>query len=157
MSSYQATVSWKLRPGESFGERRYSRDHIWTFDGGLEIAASASPHVVPPPLSSPEHVDPEEAFIAAIASCHMLWFLHLIAIKGFKVASYTDTAVGNMGRNEQKRMAITAVTLRPAIVFDGPQPDASMLAGLHAEAHEKCFIANSVTSKITIQPLQPLE
>jgi organic hydroperoxide reductase OsmC/OhrA len=150
MASYQATVSWKLQPGESFP--RYSRDHRWTFDGGLSIAASASPHVVPPPLSTPSHVDPEEAFIAAIASCHMLWFLHLAGNGGFKVASYTDTASGIMGRNEQKRMAITEVNLRPAVLFDGPAPAADALAELHAQAHEKCFIANSVTSKITVQP-----
>jgi organic hydroperoxide reductase OsmC/OhrA len=150
MASYQATVSWKLRPGES--SARYSRDHSWTFDGGLTVAASASPHVVPPPLSSPAHVDPEEAFIAAIASCHMLWFLHLAGNKGFHAASYTDNAVGHMGRTADKRMAITDVTLRPAIVFDGPAPDAAVLAELHQQAHEKCFIANSVNSKITIQP-----
>jgi organic hydroperoxide reductase OsmC/OhrA len=150
MTSYQATVAWKLQPGESYP--RYSRDHSWSFDGGLTIAASASPHVVPPPLSTPAHVDPEEAFIAAIASCHMLWFLHLAANAGFKITSYADTAVGVMGRNEQKRMAITEVTLRPAAVFDGPAPDQVMLAHLHEQAHEKCFIANSVTSKITVQP-----
>lgn len=150
MATYQATVSWKLQAGESFP--RYSRDHSWSFDGGLTIPASASPHVVPPPLSSPGHVDPEEAFIAAIASCHMLWFLHLAANAGFRAASYADTAVGNMGRNEQKRMAITEVILRPAVIFDGPAPDAAMLSQLHEQAHEKCFIANSVTSKITVQP-----
>lgn len=149
-SSYQATVSWQLQPGES--HPRYSRDHSWSFDGGLTIAASASPHVVPPPLSTPAHIDPEEAFIASIASCHMLWFLHLAGGAGFKIASYTDTAVGSMGRNEQKRMAITEVTLRPAAVFDGPSPDAATLAQLHEQAHVKCFIANSVTSKITVQP-----
>ncbi len=150
MASYQATVSWKLQPGESFP--RYSRDHRWTFDGGLSIAASASPHVVPPPLSSPSHIDPEEAFLAAIASCHMLWFLHLAGDAGFKVTSYTDNTTGIMGRNEQKRMAITEVSLRPAVLFDGPGPEPDVLAKLHERAHEKCFIANSVTSKIIIQP-----
>jgi organic hydroperoxide reductase OsmC/OhrA len=150
MASYQATVSWKLKPGES--SARYSRDHSWTFDGGLTVAASASPHVVPPPLSSPANIDPEEAFIAAIASCHMLWFLHLAANKGFHVADYTDNAVGNMGRNADKRMAITDVTLRPSVSFDGLTPDTTVLAELHEQAHEKCFIANSVTSKITVQP-----
>lgn len=150
MASYQATVSWQLQPGELFP--RYSRDHNWTFDGGLILAASASPHVVPPPLSSPDHIDPEEAFIASIASCHMLWFLHLAGSAGFKVASYTDNAVGVMGRNEQKRMAITEVTLNPAAAFDGPAPDAATLAQLHEQAHEKCFIANSVTSKIMVRP-----
>lgn len=150
MTSYQATISWKLQPGESFP--RYSRDHSWTFDGGLSIAASASPHVVPPPLSNPAHIDPEEAFIAAIASCHMLWFLHMAANAGFKVASYTDNAIGSMGRNEQKRTAITEVTLRPAVIFDGSAPDGPALAQLHELAHDKCFIANSVTSKITVQP-----
>lgn len=151
MASYQATVSWKLQAGESFP--RYSRDHNWSFDGGLTIAASASPHVVPPPMSTPAHIDPEEAFIAAIASCHMLWFLHLAASAGFKVASYTDTAVGSMGRNEQKRMAITEVLLRPQVIFEGTAPDAETLAQLHEQAHEKCFIANSVSSKITVQPV----
>lgn len=149
MSSYQATVSWELPAGQS--HPRYSRDHNWSFDGGLTIAASASPHVVPPPLSTPAHIDPEEAFIAAIASCHMLWFLHLAGSAGFKVTSYADTAVGTMARNEQKRMAITEVILRPRIIFDGTAPDPVALAQLHEQAHEKCFIANSVSSKITIQ------
>lgn len=149
MASYQATVTWELQAGQS--HPRYSRDHNWSFDGGLTIPASASPHVVPPPLSSPSHIDPEEAFIAAIASCHMLWFMHLSANAGFKVTRYTDTAVGSMGRNEQKRMAITEVILRPQIVFEGASPDAAALAQLHEQAHEKCFIANSVSSKITVQ------
>jgi organic hydroperoxide reductase OsmC/OhrA len=152
MSSYQATVTWKLKDNESPGSRRYSRDHMWIFDGGLEVPASASPHVVPPPLSSPQHVDPEEAFIAAIASCHMLWFLHGAASKGFNVTGYTDTASGTLGKTADNRMAMTEVILQPQATFAGAAPDADTLSALHAQAHKQCFIANSVTTKISVQP-----
>jgi organic hydroperoxide reductase OsmC/OhrA len=152
MSSYHATVSWKIKDNEAFTSRRYSRDHSWTFDGGLTVPASASPHIVPPPQSSPQHIDPEEAFIASLSSCHMLWFLHNVASKGFNVSSYTDHATGTLGKTADNRMAMTTVTLQPQVVFEGAAPDAATLSALHAQAHKQCYIANSVTTQISIEP-----
>ena len=131
-------------------DRRYSRAHWWEFDGGVRVPASSSPHVVPLPWSVAEHVDPEEAFVAAISSCHMLTFLWLAARAGYRVESYRDEAVGIMEANARARQAISRVTLQPLVQFGGErQPDLAALEQLHHQAHGECFIANSVTTVIT--------
>ncbi len=149
MADYTAVIEWRSDGG--FAEGRYSRAHIWRFDGGATLPASASPHVVPPPMSDPAGVDPEEALVASASACHMLWFLHLARDSGLDVAGYRDEARGTMGRDERGRMAVTRITLRPEIEFAGRKPDAGELARLHHEAHDKCFIANSLRSEIVVE------
>ncbi len=150
MSEYSATISWQRGASEPFVDQRYSRAHWWEFDGGVRVPASSSPHVVPLPWSVAENVDPEEAFVAAISSCHMLTFLWLAARAGYLVESYRDEAVGIMEANARGRQAITRVTLQPLVQFGGErQPDLAVLEQLHHQAHEECFIANSVTTVIT--------
>ena len=150
MSTYSATVKWK-RNGENFLGNKYSRAHTWEFDGGFEVPASASPHIVPLPWSREENVDPEEAFVAALSSCHMLFFLSIAVELGIEVESYIDNAVGRMSRNEQGKIAITKVTLNPQIEFSGNIiPDKDKLGSIHHQAHEQCFLANSVNTKIDI-------
>ena len=152
MSNYFATVNWKNQD-ENFVANAYSRAHEWHFDGGAVVAASASPHIVPAPWSRPENVDPEEAFVAALASCHMLFFLSLAASKKLEVLAYTDTADGLMEKNSSGRYAMTRVTLKPAVKFaEGTTVADADLVQIHHQAHEKCFIANSVTSEIVIVP-----
>lgn len=151
MSEYFATVSWQ-RNGQNFLNGKYSRGHVWKFDGGAEIPASPSPHVVPAPMSVEEYVDPEEAFVASLSSCHMLFFLHLAGREKFVVDEYIDEAVGTMAKNEEGRMAMTRVTLRPKILFaEDAKPDREQLENLHHKAHELCFIANSVKSEIVTE------
>ena len=152
MAEHTATVSWE-RSGAVFTDNRYSRAHSWTFDGGMSIAASASPHVVPAPLSDPNGVDPEEAFVAALSSCHMLWFLSVAAGRGFTVDSYRDVAVGHMENNAEGHLAITRVELRPTIRFSGPRiPESNQVNDMHEEAHRQCFIANSVRTLVSLGP-----
>jgi len=152
MGEHRSTVSW-ARGDARFSDRRYSRAHTWRFDGGAVVPASASPHVVPVPLSDPAGVDPEEALVAALSSCHMLTFLWLAARAGFVVDSYDDDAVGTTGKNAAGRDAVTRVVLRPSIRWSGARlPTDAELAALHHDAHEQCFIANSVTSEIVIEP-----
>ncbi|HJV59626.1 MAG TPA: OsmC family protein [Albitalea sp.] len=153
MSKHLASVHWE-RQQQPFTDNRYSRRHAWHFDGGASVVGSSSPHVVPVPGSDPAGVDPEEAFVASLASCHMLWFLSLAAADGWVVDDYRDDAVGTMGRNADGRMAMTVVTLRPAVAFGGGRaPDAEALAALHHRAHEACFIANSVRTDVRCEPL----
>jgi organic hydroperoxide reductase OsmC/OhrA len=153
MSTYTAQVAWKRGADEAFIDNRYSRRHVLRFDGGAELAGSSSPHVVPLPLSDARAVDPEEMFVAALASCHMLWFLSLAAARGFAVQAYVDDAEGTLARNAQGRLAMTLVTLRPEVLFDGPAlPDTQQLHALHEEAHERCFIANSVNTEVRCMP-----
>lgn len=150
MSEYVATVEWK-RNGAKFTDNRYSRAHSWRFDGGVTVPASSSPHVVPAPLSDPNGVDPEEAFVAAVSSCHMLWVLSLAAKDGFVVDRYSDNAVGFMEKNAQGKLAITRIVLRPKISFSGElKPSSGDVDALHHEAHDRCFIANSVRTEISI-------
>jgi len=154
MGEHRSTVTWERR-GAVFSDNRYSRAHEWRFDGGAVVPASASPHVVPVPLADPAGVDPEEAFVAALSSCHMLTFLYLAAKRGFVVDSYADDAVGRMGRNAAGREAVTHVVLRPRARFSGTRtPTGIEIAELHHAAHEECFIANSVTTAITVEPAQ---
>ena len=152
MSHYTTIVSWK-RGSQVFLDNRYSRAHVWRFDGGIEVPASSSPTVVPLPLSRAEAVDPEEAFVASLSSCHMLWFLSIAAKKGFVVDSYEDEAVGVMEKNAQGRLAMTKVSLRPLVVFSGARlPDKVQLESLHHQAHEECFIASSVLTEVVCEP-----
>lgn len=146
---YHATVTWS-GDATAFTSGKYSRAHKWTFDGGIEVPASASPQVVPLPFSTEAAVDPEEAFVASISSCHMLTFLHLASKKRIRLVAYTDHATGTMTPGPDGRLRITHVTLRPEITFQLPAPGAEELAALHHAAHEECFIANSVKTEITI-------
>jgi organic hydroperoxide reductase OsmC/OhrA len=149
MSEHIAIVEWK-RAEAKFTDNKYSREHTWIFDG-VEIAASASPHVVPLPYSNPDCVDPEEAFVASLSSCHMLWFLSIAAKRRFVVDDYTDKAVGVMEKNENGRLAITKVYLRPQVTFVDEIPTREQLETMHHEAHHNCFLANSVKSEIIIE------
>jgi organic hydroperoxide reductase OsmC/OhrA len=151
MPHHTAIVSWK-DSGPDFLQGRYARDHTWAFDGGLTIPASSSPHVVKPPYVNPASLDPEEALVASIASCHMLTFLFLASRAGFKVESYRDEAVGTMTKNEKGVPWVSTVILQPAIVYSGERrPTAAEAAHLQHEAHEQCFIANSVKTEIRVQ------
>ena len=149
MSRYECTIRWS-RNGEPFTDNRYSRAHEWEFDGGVTVPASSSPQVVPLPMSSENAVDPEEAFVASISSCHMLWFLSLAAKQRLVVDSYVDSPVGLMEKDGSGRYAITRVELRPDVTFAGTQPGAEQLEDLHHRAHQECFIARSVRSEITV-------
>jgi organic hydroperoxide reductase OsmC/OhrA len=154
MDEYRADLLWALAPGEDFAANRYSRRHLLRFDGGAELAGSSSPHVVPLPWSDAAAVDPEEMFVASLSSCHMLWFLSIAAKRGFRVDRYTDAAVGVMSRNAQSKVAMTRVTLRPAVAFSGPRlPGHDEVVELHEAAHEACFIANSVNTEVLCEPV----
>ncbi len=149
MSQHTAKVEWTLKSDDSFLDKQYSRGHLWHFDGGTTVAASSAPSVVPLPYSVAENVDPEEAFVAALSSCHMLFFLSIAAKKKFTVQQYTDNAFGVMEMNDAGKMAMTHVTLRPKVVFAKENvPTFSQLERIHHLAHENCFIANSVSTKI---------
>jgi len=149
---YRARVQWE-RGAAVFTDRRYSRAHRWHFDGGIDVPASSSPHVVRVPFSDEHAVDPEEALVAALSSCHMLTFLYFAAKQGFVVDSYTDEAVGEMARNDRGKLYLAKATLHPRISFTGPkQPSAAELADLHHHAHEECYIANSVLTEVVIEP-----
>lgn len=149
MAKHVATVRWQ-HDGGDFARGQYSRAHSWSFDGGIEVPASASPHVVRAPWSKADAVDPEEAFVAAIASCHMLTFLYVCSKQGFAVASYEDAAVGTMTKNEAGKSWVSHVELAPRIEWRGPGPTAAQLQRMHEEAHHECFIASSVKTEITI-------
>ena len=154
MAEYKALVVWN-RDGAAFTDNRYSRGHRWLFDGGIEVPASASPHVVPLPLSVAAAVDPEEAFVASLSSCHMLWFLSIAARRGFVVESYRDEAVGVLEKNASGKLAMTRVTLRPEVHFSGEnRPPALDVAAMHHEAHAECFIARSVRTDVRCEPAE---
>jgi organic hydroperoxide reductase OsmC/OhrA len=150
MGEHRATVEW-MGEGD-FAANRYGRGHVWRFDGGAEVRASASPQVVPVPFSDPAGVDPEEALVASASSCHMLWFLHRAREAGLVVTRYCDEAVGRVGKDERGRVAITRIVLRPRIDFAGRSPDADTLASLHEAAHQSCFIANSLRCEVVVEP-----
>ncbi|RJG06581.1 OsmC family peroxiredoxin [Noviherbaspirillum cavernae] len=151
MHTYEATVSWQ-RGDQTFVDNRYSRAHEWIFDGGARVPASSSPLSVPLPMSNAANVDPEEALVAAASSCHMLFFLHVAAKRGFVVESYLDNAVGVMDTNGDGKMAMTRITLRPKVVFsDERQPTADELDAMHHYSHEECYIANSLKSEIVVE------
>ena len=155
MSNHQATVQWH-RQNDVFTDNRYSRRHDIAFDGGAVWSGSSSPHVVAPPMSDAAAVDPEELFVASLSSCHMLWFLDIARRAGWLVNSYRDAAVGVMSRNAEGRMAVSVVTLNPAVEFGGDrQPDVVELNRLHDQAHDDCFIANSVKTEVRCIPVLP--
>ena len=150
MATHKAKISWKLS-GTTFLKGQFSREHTWSFDGGAVVLASSSPAVVPAPNSNPAGVDPEEAFVASLSSCHMLTFLYLAGRQGFEVESYEDEAVGVTSRDEWKRTWVSEVALHPKIVYRGKQPTADEVQLLHHHAHEQCFIANSVKSAVRVE------
>ncbi|MCW3837063.1 OsmC family protein [Sphingomonas canadensis] len=152
MSLYEATVEWRAGGGEPFLSRKYSRAHRWKFDGGADVPASASPQVVRVPFSDPAGVDPEEALVAALASCHMLFFLDLASRAGLDVVSYTDRATGEMGTREDGRVAMVKAILHPQVVFAG-EADPDNVAAVHQRAHELCYIANSVNFPVSVEPI----
>src|SRR5512133_1386304 len=151
MSEHKAIITWK-REGPDFLKGKFSREHTWTFDGGVTVPASASPSVVPAPWSNPAHVDPEEAFVASLSSCHMLTFIYLASRQGFMVDSYRDEALGLMAKNEHGAQWVASVILRPQIVYSGEtRPNPAQEEHLHHLAHEQCFIANSVKTEVTVK------
>ncbi len=151
MAHHHAKVEWH-RGDAKFTDNRYSRAHEWSFDGGVRVPASSSPLVVPVPLSNPDAVDPEEAFVAALSSCHMLWFLSIAAKRGFVVDRYEDNAVGELGPNDEGRLAMVKATLRPTIIFAASaQPSEEDVAKLHHDAHEACYLSNSVRTQVVVE------
>ncbi|TCU09961.1 OsmC family protein [Rhizobium sullae] len=149
MTTFSAEVSWQRGEG-SFTDGKYSRGHVWKFDGGLSVPASASPHNVPLPYAVAENVDPEEAYVAALSSCHMLFYLWLASKKGMVVDSYVDAATGIMEKIDGK-MLVSRVELKPAVVYAGEAPSRETEKKLHHEAHDLCFLANSVKTKIDVR------
>lgn len=156
MSHYTATIAWQ-RGEQPFADRRYSRAHRWRFDGGLDLPGSSSPQVVPLPMSDAAAIDPEEAFVASLSSCHLLWFLDLACRAGWIVDAYHDAASGVLARDGDGKLAMTEVVLRPRVRFAGErQPDQAEHQRLHHAAHEACFIANSVKTLVRCEPqLEP--
>ena len=152
MSTYTATIRWTRKNDGDFTKGQYSRAHEWAFDGGLIVAASPSPHIVPAPWSDASGVDPEEAFVASLSSCHMLFFIDFARRAGFVLDGYTDQAEGILEKRADGKMAMTRVLLRPRIHWGGGSPpDGATVAELHHRAHEACFIANSVNTEVTVE------
>jgi organic hydroperoxide reductase OsmC/OhrA len=150
---YTADVRWE-RGTEVFTDNRYSRRHTWRFDGGVEVPASSSPQVVRLPFSAADAVDPEEAFVAALSSCHMLSFLYLVAKRGFRADSYVDEATGELAKNAAGKLAMTRVTLHPHVVFSGEKlPSRQEVLEMHHQAHEDCYIASSVQTEVLCEPV----
>jgi organic hydroperoxide reductase OsmC/OhrA len=151
MAKYIATISWS-RNGQSFINSKYKRVHQWEFDSGQTIRASASPNIVPTPLSDPSAVDPEEAFVASLSSCHMLWFLSIAAKAGFVIEQYIDKATGILSKDKHDKQAITQVTLYPHVTYKySAAPSDEEHQNIHKLADEKCFIANSVKTNVEIE------
>ena len=150
---YTSKILWE-RNGAIFSDNRYSRKHVWRFDGGIEVPASSSPQVVRVPLSDAAAVDPEEAFVASLASCHMLWLLDIAARAGFIIDSYVDDAVGILAKNSAGKLAMTTVTLKPNVIFSGDKlPSREDIERMHHKAHDECFIATSVKSEVRCEPV----
>jgi organic hydroperoxide reductase OsmC/OhrA len=151
MSEYKATIKW-ARNSPDFLKGKYSREHTWTFDGGVTVPASSSPSVVPVPFSNPSAVDPEEAFVASLSSCHMLFYLFVAQRQGFQIDSYEDEAIGVVTKGETGAMWVSTVTLHPKITYSGEKlPTPVDEERLHETAHKQCFIANSVKTEVTVQ------
>ena len=151
MAKHLATIRWFASPGEDYAKGQYSRAHSWSFDGGAIVPASASPHIVPMPWADPDAVDPEEAFVASAASCHMLFFLDFARQAGLVVTGYEDEAEGEMHKGSDGKTRITRIALRPRVVFAGEEPDEAVIDELHHKSHEACFIANSITTEIVVE------
>ena len=151
MSTYTPTIRWTRDPNTDFLKGQYSRAHEWQFDGGLTVPASPSPHIVPAPWNDPNGIDPEEAFVASLSSCHMLFFVDFARRDGWVVDSYVDEAEGTLEKRSDGNMWMSRVTLRPRLEFSGEKrPSDADIADLHHRAHEACFIANSVTTEVTV-------
>ena len=150
MAQHKAKIEWKCTTPD-FRLGKYTREHTWSFDGGVSVPASAAPAVVPAPWSNPAHVDPEEAFVASISSCHMLTYLHVARLAGFQIESYADEAVGEMAKNERGVAWVAVVTLNPTIVYGGDKrPTHEQEAELHHKAHDGCFISQSVKTEVKV-------
>lgn len=152
MSQHQAHIEWQRNEGEAFVDGQYSRRHFIAFDGGAVVPGSASPLVVRVPFSDPTAVDPEEAFVASLSACHMLWFLSIAAEDGWVVDHYIDDPEGLLARGIDNNLMITEVRLRPAVAFNGLEPSTERLAAMHERAHEECFLARSVKCTVTCTP-----
>ena len=153
----RCVVVWKRASG-SFVNNRYDRSHEWQFDGGVVVPASSSPEIVPPPMSNERNVNPEEAFVAALASCHMLWFLGIAARDGWVVNTYRDQATGTLARGSDGKMAMTTVLLRPHVRFGASRrPTDGDVQALHESAHHECFLASSVKTTISVEPTWSFE
>lgn len=153
MATYTAEVLW-LRGDQDFLDNRYSRRHVLRFDGGAEVPGSSSPHSVPLPMSDASAVDPEEAFVSSLSSCHMLWFLAIAAKRGFRVDRYFDAAVGVMEKDTQGKLWVSVVTLKPEVQFSGERvPTREQIDKMHHQAHKECFIANSVKTEVRCEPI----
>jgi len=153
MSEHEATIEWQ-RGDQAFADNLYSRGHDWRFDGGAVVRGSSAPTSVPAPMSELAAVDPEEALVAALSSCHMLFFLAFARKDGFVVDSYRDAATGLLGRDDRGKTSMTVITLRPAAVFSGEaRPDRAALEALHHQAHAACYIANSIHAEVRIEPV----
>jgi organic hydroperoxide reductase OsmC/OhrA len=154
MSEHKAIIQW-TRSSDDFLSGRYSREHTWTFDGGIRVSASPSPSVVPEPYSNPGSVDPEEAFVAAVSSCHMLTYLYLASRRGFLVDSYQDEALGVMAKNGKGVAWVSVITLHPQIAYSGDQlPTSTEEEQLHHLAHKQCFIANSIKTDVVVKSVR---
>lgn len=152
MSKYVATIRWQRQTAETFVDNLYSRGHEWLFDGGVTVPASASPHVVPLPYSVEANVDPEEAFVASLSSCHMLFFLEIAAKNRFIIDEYNDQAIGFMEADQNNKQWMSRVILRPRVTFSGDkQPDRNKLEKMHHQSHKACFIANSVKTEVVTE------
>lgn len=152
MANYTANISWGRKPEEVFSDGKFSRAHAWAFDGGAKVPASASPHVVRPPLSDPAGVDPEEALVASLSSCHMLFFLEFARQKGFVVDSYVDEAAGTVGKGADGRTRMLKIVLKPKIAFGGDKrPWAADVEAIHHRAHEFCYIANTLNCEFGLE------
>lgn len=149
MSEYYAEVEWK-RGTQLFADKKYSRAHEWKFEGGVVVPASSSPHIVPLPMSVAENVDPEEAFVASLSSCHMLFFLDFASRKKLIVDQYTDNAIGTLALGANGKQMMTEVILRPTVIFVGDRPSPEEIKALHHQSHEACFIANSVLTNVRV-------
>jgi organic hydroperoxide reductase OsmC/OhrA len=151
MSEHRATIEWRLN-GKDFAYETYNRTHAWRFEGAIEVPAGAAPGNIPSTAAGRVGVDPEQAFVAALSSCHMLWFLHLACHRKLKVVGYRDEAVGVLEKDRDGREAVTRVSLRPVVWFEGVPPTAEQFAQIHEKAHERCFIANSVKTEVVLEP-----
>ncbi|WP_103070469.1 OsmC family protein [Aquimarina sediminis] len=151
---HSARIFWKKEPQELFVDGEYSRTHMWSFDGGAKLIASSSPQVVPIPMSDPSVIDPEEAFLASLSSCHMLFFLSIAMSQKYSVKTYEDNVCGTLGKNKKGKTAIEQIKLNPKVIFCGSkQPSMAQVVKMHDMAHARCFIANTIQSEISIHPL----
>ena len=151
MAEHRAVIKWTHLQGD-FLKGTYSREHTWTFDGGQTVPASSSPHAVRPPFSNPDNVDPEEAFVASLSSCHMLTYLYVASRKGFQISSYEDDAAGVLTKNERGIPWVSSVVLHPRITYAGEKnPTREEEEAMHHAAHDQCFIANSVKTDVKVE------